>query len=115
MPDSTEIALSDLLRILVDSASWCLPPEHWDEIEELLAQAADLICGGPIADIRKVIGDLILVAPDRVSKRISAAESAPPRIRERINVLVQSIEAPPGARCAVETETSVPESVHRGQ
>lgn len=77
------------LQILADSALWRLPDERWNEIDRLLARCEEHVLDRNAAQLRAAVDDLILAAPGRVSKRISAAEQAPVRVRERIGVLIR--------------------------
>jgi hypothetical protein len=83
----------DALSVLRDALEWCLIPAEWSGVAAILRglDADDLSEPGQLKALQDATVALEFAGPRRIEVVDSAAESVPPDIRERLNVLIDEL------------------------
>ncbi|MFC5824737.1 CATRA system-associated protein [Nonomuraea insulae] len=87
----TEI-ISDARAVLRDMLEWKLTPARWEQLSETIDIAVTAEKSGDLEALQRVTIELELAGPVRVT-RLGARPTvaAPPRVRERVNLLVYEL------------------------
>jgi hypothetical protein len=75
---------------------WTMARERWDDVGRLVELMSAALAGGDAAAFRRAAGDLLAAGPKRVTGvGDTPTEPAPPKIRERMNDLIHTLDTPP--------------------
>ncbi|MFY1681736.1 CATRA system-associated protein [Micromonospora sp.] len=87
--------LDDLRNVLDDMADWQFDPAGWADIDTLLERVAASLAAGATDEFRDAVADLEWAGPTKVKSADSGATGRqPPKIREKVTRLRDTLESP---------------------
>jgi hypothetical protein len=90
---------AEALDVISDALQWQLAGPRWQAIEQVLAAMDAALAAGDLTALTAATADLELAGPLRIT-RIGAdpVVPPPPRVRDRLNRLLHSLDGMPGAK-----------------